>query len=569
MVLTRGGAFVAEGTAVALEAAISSAIAEILRIAALRAGQLASLFFSSMFYSPVLGDGELTAEQRRHLFQGIGVRANLMGLPEGKDLQAIADAGGSVEVAYRIKPETVQDGTAIIVASTGGQLSASVPVVNAVLDPLMGTYNAEIAGSPARQLQFTSEATLNPSTLEPSPSYPGFSLSASQAQDIPAGVDTRINDCIVCIPGQPPTYLSFGVPPVGSGIVTGNGQPATGEWFKAASQERGAPIPALIGDQFRGREIKSFRAFDEAFWRTVAENSTLASPFDEINKKRIAQGFAPVAPKNTWVADRREYEIRYPENAAQGANPYNLDKISITTPQSAQGTRGVVPAFTPWSVEFANSEAQRPTGSRTWTPLVPPGSESLGSTTLPITAPLPGVFPGGTTSPVSPENETFPAIDGVDIGAKIPGYPADLDLPSPGLVFVGPPVEPLEVGAYNELSVRSVRDGLDIDHIPSQRALERYLMNSFPEMAPSERQFFIQRAPSIAIPFEVHRRFSETYAGRNREPKQREDAANLRVGVDKNFDAIKIGLLESGFDESDIEAARKELHNLHNEQGWY
>lgn len=436
MVLTRGGAFVVEGAAVALEAAITRATAEILRIAAIHTGQLASLFISSMFYSPVLGNGELTAEQRSRLFQGIGVRADLMGLPEGRDLQAIADVGGSVDLPYRIKPESVQGGTALIVASTGGQLSASVPVVNALLDPLTGTYNAGIPGSPARQLQFTPDATLSPSTQEPSPSYPGLSFSATQAQDIPAGVDTRINDCIICIPGQPPTYLSFGVPPVGSGIVTGNGQPATWEWWKAASQERGAPIPALIGDQFRGREIKSFGAFDEALWRTVAENSTLVSPFDEINKKRIAQGFAPFAPKNTWVADRREYEIRYQDNAAQGANPYNLDGISITTPQSAQGTRGVVPVFTPWSVEFANSEAQRPTGSRTWTPLVPPGSELLGSTTSPITPSLPGVYPGDTISPVLPENETFPAIDEGDIGAKIPGYPADLDLPSPDVLFL-------------------------------------------------------------------------------------------------------------------------------------
>jgi hypothetical protein len=435
MVLTRGGAFVIEGAAVALEAAITRATTEILRIAAIPAGQLAGGFVTSMFYSPVLGDGELTAEQRSRLFQGIGVRADLMGLPEGRDLQAIADAGGSVKVTYRIKPEAVQGGTALIVASTGGQLSASVPVVNAVLDPLTGTYHAEIPGSPARQLQFTPDATVSPSTREPEASYPGLSFSASQAQDIPAGVDTRINDCIVCIPGLPPTYLSFGLPPMGSGIVTGNGQPATREWWKAASQEKGAPIPALIGDQFRGREIKSFGAFDAALWRIVAEDSTLAS-LDEVNRKRIAQGFAPFAPKNTWVADRREYEIRYQENAALGANPYNLDKISITTPRSAQGTRGVVPVFTPWSVEFANPEAQRPTGTRTWTPLVPPGIESLSSTTLPITPPLTGVFPGGTTSPVSPENETYPAVDGGDIGGSIPGYPADLDLPSPDVLFL-------------------------------------------------------------------------------------------------------------------------------------
>ncbi|VVN77325.1 S-type pyocin domain-containing protein [Pseudomonas fluorescens] len=359
-----------------------------------------------------------------------------MGLPEGRDLQAIADAGGSVEVTYRIKPETVQGGTAIIVASTGGQLSASVPVVNAVLDPLTGTYTAEIPGAPARHLQFTPDAMVSPSAQGSTPSYPGLSISAPQAQDIPAGVDTRINDCIVCIPGLAPTYLSFGLPPVGSGIVTGNGQPATEEWWKAASQERGAPIPALIGDQFRGREIKSFGALEALMWRTVAENSTLASAFDEVNKKRIEQGFAPFAPKNTWVADRREYEIRYQESAALGANPYNLDKTSITTPQSTHGTRGVVPVFAPWSVEFANPEAQRPTGTRTWTPLLPPGIESLGSTTLPITPSLPGVYPGGITSPVLPKNETFPTVDEKDIGASIPGYPADPDLPSPDVLFL-------------------------------------------------------------------------------------------------------------------------------------
>lgn len=569
MVLTRGGAFVVEGAAVALEAAIKRAITEILRIAAIPAGQLAGGFVTAMLYSPVLGDGELTAEQRSRLFQGIGVRADLMGLPEGRDLQAIADAGGSVEVTYRIKPETVRGGTAIIVASTGGQLSASVPVVNAVLDPLTGTYTAEIPGAPARLLQFTPDATVKPSTQEPTAGYPGFSLCAPQAQDIPAGVDTRINDCIVCIPGLAPTYLSFGLPPVGSGIVTGNGQPATEEWWKAASQERGAPIPALIGDQFRGREIKSFGALETAMWRTVAENSTLASAFDEVNKKRIEQGFAPFAPKSTWVADRREYEIRYQENAAKGANPYNLDKISVTTPQSAYGTRGVVPVFAPWSVEFANPEAQRPTGTRTWTPLVPPGIESLGSTTLPISPPLTGVFPGGTTSPVPPENETFPAVDRGDIGGSIPGYPADLDLPSPGLVIVGPPVNPLEVGAYNDLSVRSVKDGLDIDHIPSRKALEAYIQMNDPDIEYDKIKDFLRRAPSIAIPSSVHQRYSETYGGRNTGAKRRDDTADLQTAVDSNINALMIGLLEFGFAESDIEAAREQLHNLSKEQGWY
>ena len=125
------------------------------------------------------------------------------------------------------------------------------------------------------------------------------------------------------------------------------------------------------------------------------------------------------------------------------------------------------------------------------------------------------VFPGSRTIPVLPPIETFPAVDAAEIGASISGFPGDGNLPSPGLVFVGPPVEPLEVGPYNELSGRSRGDGLDIDHIPSRRALEEYLLENFADMTPRERRGYVERAPSIAIPAEVHRKYSETYGGRN------------------------------------------------------
>ncbi|MEF9673782.1 hypothetical protein QNM99_22870 [Pseudomonas sp. PCH446] len=48
------------------------------------------------------------------------------------------------------------------------------------------------------------------------------------------------------------------------------------------------------------------------------------------------------------------------------------------------------------------------------------------------------------------------------------------------LVFAKPMVKPLEVGPAGELQSRSKKDGLDIDHIPSQMALERYLKNNAP-----------------------------------------------------------------------------------------
>jgi hypothetical protein len=74
---------------------------------------------------------------------------------------------------------------------------------------------------------------------------------------------------------------------------------------------------------------------------------------------------------------------------------------------------------------------------------------------------------------------------------------------------------------------------------------------------------------SVAISARVHQKYSETYGGRNTKAKQAQDAADLRAAVDNNFDAIKRGLLEEGLSESDIEAAREQLHRLSKEQGSY
>jgi hypothetical protein len=78
-----------------------------------------------------------------------------------------------------------------------------------------------------------------------------------------------------------------------------------------------------------------------------------------------------------------------------------------------------------------------------------------------------------------------------------------------------------------------------------------------------------RKAPSIAIPTAVHRKYSETYGGRNNARKQAADAFDLRMAVDTNFDALKPGLIESGFSESEIELGRDLLHKLSNDQGWY
>lgn len=423
MFLTRESVLAAQDVAAALERAVQAAIDTLIDAGGIVA-RTGPVFVTAMVYSPTLDNGELTPEQRGRLFQGIGIPAQALSLTDSRTLESIADAGGSAEVAYRLKPEAVPEGTAIIVTSTGGEVDAHVPVINAVLDPLTGVYSAEVPGSPPRLLQFTPESTPQVTASGQS----GLAVMTPQIQDTPAGVDLRIQDCIVCVPGLPPIYMSFKLPPMGSGIVTGSGQPAANDWWKAASQPQGAAIPVQIGDQFRGREIPSFSAFDEALWRSVGEHPALIAQFDEVNKKRIEQGFAPYAPKSTWVGERREFELRYQERAELGANPFNLDKISITTPQSIQGRLGITPAVLPWPI--------RPVGVGTWTPLVPPGIEHLGPTTSPITPSIPAVYPGSPAIPVLPQNETFPAVDEGQIGASIPGYPADMELPSPDVLFL-------------------------------------------------------------------------------------------------------------------------------------
>ncbi|KQV10605.1 ATP synthase F0F1 subunit beta [Pseudomonas sp. Root329] len=423
MFLTRESVLVAQDVAAALERAVQAAIDTLIDAGRIVA-RTGPVFVTAMVYSPSLGNGELTAEQRRRLFQGIGVPAQALGLTDNRALQSIANAGGSAEVSYRLKPEAVPEGTAIIVTSTAGEIGASVPVINAVFDPLTGAYNVEVPGSPTRHLQFAAEATPQSAIT----GQPGLAVMTPQIQDIPAGVDLRIQDCIVCVPGLSPMYLSFNLPSMGSGIVTGSGQPATADWWKTASRAKGATIPTQIGDQFRGREIKSFQSFDEALWRTLSEHQALTPLFDKVNKKRIEQGFAPYAPKSTWVGERREFELRYQERAELGANPFNLDKISITTPQSTQGRLGIIPVVLPWPI--------RPVGGGTWAPLVPPGIEHLGPTTLPITLSIPAVYPGAPVIPVLPQNETFPAVDEGQIGASIPGYPGDMELPSSDVLFL-------------------------------------------------------------------------------------------------------------------------------------
>lgn len=167
------------------------------------------------------------------------------------------------------------------------------------------------------------------------------------------------------------------------------------------------------------------------------------------------------------------------------------------------------------------------------------------------------------------EIEVYPAGDDITWQDVILTFPDNPGVPPLYLVFAKPAVNPLEVGPAGELQSRSRKDGLDIDHIPAQKALEAALLASPVRVSKSKVREALRHAPGIAIPATVHQKYSETYGGRNTKTKQAQDVADLRAAIDSNFNAIKRGLLEEGYAESDIEAARDQLHQLGQEQGWY
>ena len=147
-------------------------------------------------------------------------------------------------------------------------------------------------------------------------------------------------------------------------------------------------------------------------------------------------------------------------------------------------------------------------------------------------------------------------------------FPADSGVAPLYLVFAKPAVKPLEVDTYGAFNGR-LRNGLHVDHMPSQAAIRRHLERYAISFTEKQLKEALNNAASIAIPSYIHQKFSETYGWKNTEEKQALDAGDLRRAVDSNFDAIKPFLLDHGYAAVDIEVARIEIHEVNEDQGWY
>jgi uncharacterized Zn-binding protein involved in type VI secretion len=235
---------------------------------------------------------------------------------------------------------------------------------------------------------------------------------------------------------------------------------------------------------------------------------------------------------------------------------------------AASGMDSVPVVEVGWNNDRSAMEATLNGITITWTPNNGPVVQA--PTTYPgVTDALANILVHPVAEGTDSQIEVYPASDDLTWQDCILVFPVDSGVPPLYLVFAKPMVNPLEVGIYSDLSARSRRDGLDIDHIPSRRVLEATLQSAFPDISDDEIQLYLRQAASMAIPARVHQKYSETYGGRNTKARQAQDASNLPAAVDSNFDAIKRGLLKEGYVEADIEAAREQLHNLNKEQGWY
>ena len=284
-----------------------------------------------------------------------------------------------------------------------------------------------------------------------------------------------------------------------------------------------------------------------AFWPRDIGDSTLYTP-EQLEGMRLA-------------STRVRFQFRQDESGELRA--YGLHT------QPGSGADRVPVAQARWNEDHSAMVAVLDGISITWTPNHGP--------VVSVPSPYPGTperLDNMFVHPIAVGQDSaishYPGRDAENITWQdtIISFPADSGVPPLYLVFAKPAVRPLEVDIYGAFSGR-LRNGLHVDHIPSQAAIRRHLERYAISFTEKQLKEALNNAASIAIPSYIHQKFSETYGWRNTEKKQTLDADDLRQAADNNFDAIKPYLLDHGFAETDLEMARTRMHKVNENQGWY
>lgn len=143
-------------------------------------------------------------------------------------------------------------------------------------------------------------------------------------------------------------------------------------------------------------------------------------------------------------------------------------------------------------------------------------------------------------------NNQAPPADQVHFAASIaPGNKAQAAVAAVTMAVVSAgvpeeePVEAYELGTYGDLASRSVKDGLSIDHIPSNASnLARAAAEKGGPLTEEEAKTVFEQGTAVAVPDSLHRGASPTYGGRNSAAQIQADAANPRAAAVRDLKAM-------------------------------
>lgn len=323
----------------AIQAALRAAVAMAVEsLTAVAAPTLAG--FAALLYSPKLANGELP---ERYAFS---TPLSELAPIQHHDLQAIAAAGGVVDLPVRLTSQAAVDGQSeILVINTDGVTHPSkVRVLPVTYNAQQNLYTATTEDTPPRTLTWTpvvqpgNSSTALPAEPPAPPAYTGASVTpiAGRIDPFPEITQNSFDDYVFVFPidsGLPPLYVMFRDRREDPGVALGSGTPVSGIWLDAVSEGQGAPIPFQIADQLRGREFRNFRKFRETFWKAVANDPDLAQQFDPGSLAHMKKGYGAFVKKTDRVGARIKYELHHKKYISLGGEVYNLDNISVMTPK--------------------------------------------------------------------------------------------------------------------------------------------------------------------------------------------------------------------------------------------
>lgn len=334
-----GTVAVVEAAAVTLQAAIRAAITALGGLVA-SVGAGFAVGISALFYSTKLANGELP---ERYAFS---TPLTDLAPNHGQDLNAIAAAGGTVDLPYRISSKTAADGQSevFVVKTDGVTVPSKVRVVAATYDATQKIYTATTADVPPRTLTWTpivnpgNSSTTSPAEQPAPPVYTGATVTPVEGRidTFPAVSEASFDDFITVFPagsGLPPIYTMFRDRREDAGVATGVGQPVSGNWLGAASQGEGTPIPSQIADQLRGKEFKNFREFRETLWKAVANDPELSKQFNPGSLAVMKDGSAAYVRESEQVGGRVKFEIHHKNRIIDGGGVYDIDNLVTVTPK--------------------------------------------------------------------------------------------------------------------------------------------------------------------------------------------------------------------------------------------